>query len=508
MDTNIKTEKIYSILELNTAVKGILKRGFPDTIWVHGEIQDYNKSRHKQYIFFRLCEKHPEIDQIIAHVTVVIFGRTKEKIARILKQAENSFELQDDIEVKFLCRIDLYPKTGKFMLIVESIDPVYTLGKLAQNKQKIINDLKVKGILDKNKRLPFPVAPLNLGLITSYNSAAFHDFTSELKKSEYSFKIQLFDSSMQGKNVEQDACRALQIFDKLDLDAVVITRGGGSTADLSWFDNAKIAERIASSRVPILSGIGHEINITITDLASHTHMKTPTAIAQFLIRNIENFLLEIENKTRKIIETTNNQVKNSKQELRVLSADMAQVTNRFLGSHRGNIVDKISVLKLSAQNLIKQSKTKISNLSINLFSQTSQLLRNFKKRLEFPKERISPKKLLNILLKLKVELKRKEGIILRISGNIIKFSSKSLIGKQTQIRLVSLSILKSAEKSIKNYENAVKIADPLNTIKRGFSITKVKNGKTVRCIKDVKVEEDIITTVSDGNIQSKVKRKE
>lgn len=506
MVTNSKIEKVYSILELNSAVKSIIRREFQDMVWVHGEIQDYNKNRHKQHIFFRLCEKHPEIDEIIAQVTVVIYESIKEKLAFILGQAENRFELQDDIEVKFLCRIDFYAKTGSFELIVESIDPVYTLGKLAQNKQKIINELKVKGILDKNKGLAFPLVPLCIGLITSYNSAAFHDFTSELRKSGYGFKIKLFDSSMQGKNVEQDICRALDFFNKCDIDAVAITRGGGSTADLSWFDNAKIAEKISSSRVPVLSGIGHEINITIADLSSYIYMKTPTAIAQYFIKNIENFLLEIEDKIRKIIVEVNSQIQNNKQELGVDLVNAVQITNSFLKTHREDIVNKVSILRLSTKNLISQNKTKVLNLGRNLSLYSNQMLKNFKMYIFFSKEKITPRKLHNILLRLKIELTRREEMISRISGNIIKFLKEFLKGKQAQIRLAPINILKSAEQSIRNYENAIKIADPLNTVKRGFSITKTESGKTVRSIKDVRAEECIITTVSDGNIQSKVKK--
>lgn len=441
MDPLLKTKEIYSVLELNNVVKGILNREFPDAIWIHGEIQDYNKNKYKQHIFFELCEKHPEIDQIIAKVTAVIFENKKDKIINLLKKPENRFELQDGIEVKLLCRVDLYPRSGNFMLIVEDIDPIYTIGKLAQNKQKIITELKAKGMLDKNKILTIPIVALNIGLITSYDSAAYCDFLDELKKSSYGFKICLFNSSMQGKNVEQDVCRALEIFDRYDfLDVVVITRGGGSTADLSWFDNAKIAERIALSRLPILSGIGHEINVTITDMAAHTFMKTPTAIAQFLTQNIKSFLSEIEDKTKQIIYTASSRMQSYNQELRILAVNTNRATIGFLRTHRENIVDKSSILKLGTHNFIDRVKTGIFN--------------------------------------------------------------------RRQIKSVSLSILKSAKSYIRNYENAVKIADPLNTVKRGFSITRTKEGMTVRSIKDVKVKEDLITSVCDGIIQSEVKRKE
>ena len=136
--------------------------------------------------------------------------------------------------------------------------------------------------------------------------------------------------------------------------------------------------------------------------------------------------------------------------------------------------------------MISKIRIKISNLSNSLSLQTNQLVRGFKKYIEFSIEKMAPKRLISILSRLKITLVEKEGLLYRSSKNIIK----------------------SAEKNIRGYENAAKIADPLNTIKRGFSITKLKNGTTIRSIKDVKVEEDIITTVSDGNIQSEVKRKE
>ncbi len=414
--TNLKTKKIYSVLDLNNAVKGILNREFPDTIWIRGEIQDYNKNKYRQHIFFELCEKAPEIDQIIAKVTAVIFENKKERIIELLKKAENGFELQDGIEVKLLCKINFYSQRGSFNLIVESIDPVYTLGKLAQNRQRTIAELRAKGLLDRNKKLSFPEVPLKIGLITAYDSAAFNDFVEGLKRSQYAFKIFCFNSFMQGKNVEADICAALNYFNKCnDLDAIVITRGGGSTADLSWFDNAKIAQRIALSQIPVLSGIGHEINITITDMASHTSKKTPTAIAQFLVNKVEEFLKKIDEKNTEIIFLAQEILQTHKQRLELVVTNMELKTHKFLGSHKENLASLTNEIQIESNNFIRNSKTKI-----------------------------------------------------------------------------------------KHYETRIKDLDPINIIRRGFSITKTDKGETVRSIKDISKDDEVITIVSDGEIGSKV----
>lgn len=163
--------------------------GFPVGVWVCGEIQGYNRNRDKAHVFFELCEKDSISKDILARIGLVIFSGRKTHIEHMLKSAENAFSLKDDIEVKFLCKVDFYPPHGAVRLIVESIDPIYTLGKIAQEKQRLIVLLKEKGTLDKNKQLALPLVPLTLGLITSHDSAAYNDFISELQNSGYGFKV-------------------------------------------------------------------------------------------------------------------------------------------------------------------------------------------------------------------------------------------------------------------------------------------------------------------------------
>ncbi|MCM8792565.1 MAG: exodeoxyribonuclease VII large subunit [Candidatus Omnitrophica bacterium] len=464
MEIRLRTEKVYSIRELNTEIRNVLNQEFPDLIWIHGEIQDYDKNKHKPDVYFRLCEKHPEIDEIIASAAVVIFKDRKPILASTLKKTEGQFELKDDLEVKLLCKVDLFPRSGKFILIVEGIDPVYTLGKLAQSRQRIIEELKTKWLLEKNKKLTLPLVPLNIGLITSYNSAAYNDFLDELKKSKYGFKLYLFDSFMQGKNVEGDICYGLELFNQMDLDLVVITRGGGATSDLSWFDNKRIAESIANSKLPVLTGIGHEINITIADLVAHTSFKTPTAIAQFLVNRVKEFLDILNDNNRLIMEKTKGILLERKQTLQIKAKSIGLATHEFLRLHREDLASLIKETRLNPLNLVH----------------------NLRLKLKFIEKEIHLDKFKKILTE-KMEL---------------------LLEKWEDLKRAYPMIIKDNLRDLKHYEERIKILDPMNTVKRGFSITRAKDGRILRSIKDAKKGNELITIVFDGKIKSKVERTE
>src|SRR5476651_1732768 len=169
------SDESLSVSELNNFIRNVLNSGFPQAVWVCGEIQGYDRGKDKKHVFFELCEKDPLTRDITARIGLVIFAQARPRIDAILKKAENAFALKDDIEVKFLCKVDFYPAHGQVRLIVESIDPIYTLGKIAQDRQRLIAELKQKGVLDRNKRLEFSRLPLHIGLITSHDSAAYHD---------------------------------------------------------------------------------------------------------------------------------------------------------------------------------------------------------------------------------------------------------------------------------------------------------------------------------------------
>ncbi|MDP8213511.1 MAG: exodeoxyribonuclease VII large subunit [Candidatus Zapsychrus exili] len=431
-------KEFLTVSELNNLIKDVINMGFPQSLWVCGEIQQYNRSKNKKHVFFQLVEKDQGTNDTKACIDLVIWASRRPYIEEILKKSENAFSLKDDIEVKFACKVDFYPPHGRVRLSVESIDPVYTLGKIAQEKRKLIALLQEKGILDKNKQLDAPVVPLNIGLITSGDSAAYNDFLSELKKSGFGFKVYFKNALMQGKNAEKDVCKALGALNKVkNLDAIVVTRGGGSISDLSCFDSQVIAEKIASLKIPVLSGIGHEIDMSVTDLAAHSFFKTPTAVAQYLVGLTEEYLIDIDQILEEIINISQQRIAEDKGKLKNLAAKLEANTNRYLKEHNAEIIRIIELFKHRPEVLLKDFR------------------------------------------------------------NIIDTKKDCLMK-------VVISRLKNDKKNIIGFQKLVDALDPVNTLKRGFSVTRDKDGKIIKSIKSAKEQDDISTETADGFLTSRI----
>ncbi len=430
--------EFFKVSELNQFIKDVIASGFPQPVWVCGEIQQYERNKNKKHCFFELVEKDPASSEIIARIGLVIFANRKSAIEEVLGKSENAFALKDDIEVKFFCSVDFYPPHGAVRLIVEGIDHTYTLGKIAQEKQRLISLLKEKGLLDKNKQLPLPLVPLNIGLITSDDSAAYNDFVSELRKSGCGFKVFLRNTLMQGKNAPQDVCRALAELQRMDgLETIVITRGGGSLAELSCFDSALIAEAVAACRLPVLSGIGHEINVTVTDLAAHTYAKTPTAIAQYLVGRVAEFLTGLDERLERLIHEAQATLADYKQHLKDLAAGLQQGTMFFFKDHREQ------------------------------------------------------------LIRLREALKHKPVVLLNDRKN-------SLIVQESRVKRGAQTFFAQQHSQLKAYKRIIEIVHPMNTMKRGFSITRTKTGKVVKSIQDAATQEQITTELIDGTLASRI----
>ncbi|MBN1870587.1 MAG: exodeoxyribonuclease VII large subunit [Candidatus Omnitrophica bacterium] len=432
------TKDYLRVSELNRLIEDVIHAGFPQPLWICGEIQGFDRNRGKNHIFFDLVEKDPASKDIIAKIGLVLFSGRKAHIQEILKNSENAFALKDDIEVKFACTIDFYPPHGAVRLIVEGIDPTFTLGKLALEKQKLIALLKKKGVFDKNKRLELPLVPLRIGLITADDSAAYNDFCSELRRSGFAFTLFLRNALMQGKMAERDICAAMDELIKIEgLDVIVITRGGGSIADLSCFDSQMIAEKIADCPLPVLSGIGHEINISIADMAANTYAKTPTAIAQFLVNRIQVFLDELDEKLQRIT--------------------------------RG------------AEGIMEEERQKLKNYAMGLHKNTTGYLKGHNERI--------------------VQLRE---VIKQRTVSLLKGRSRSLTELENDVKKAATAYLSNNRLKLINYRKLIDSYHPANTIKRGFSITRTKDGKALRSISSVHLKEELTTEVADGLITSEI----
>jgi len=199
-------------------------------------------------------------------------------------------ELHAGVKILIACTVEYHELYG-LSLNISDIDPTYTLGEVALRRQQIINQLQEEGIVDMNKELEMAVTPQRIAVISSATAAGYGDFLDQLQGNSFGFQFypHLFPAIMQGDRSEQSLIEALdKVYQHTDkFDAVVIIRGGGATADLSCFDRYSLAAHCAQFPLPVLTGIGHQRDNTILDIVAHACLKTPTAVAEFLINRMQ-----------------------------------------------------------------------------------------------------------------------------------------------------------------------------------------------------------------------------
>ncbi len=235
------------------------------------------------HVYFELVEKG-ERDEIVGKLDAVIWKGDFLKVQRLLAASEQ--KLVDGVQIRCRGGLDFYAPSGRLQLCVREVDPAFTLGLLERRRRETLAALTAAGLLEANRALPLSELPLAIALITSHGSAAYHDFLSGLVESGYGFRVLFVHAAMQGREAEREVVSALRALAGMGIDAAVLIRGGGSRTDLAAFDSRAIAEAIARSPFPVLTGLGHEIDRAIADLTAHTAFKTPTKVAEFLIERM------------------------------------------------------------------------------------------------------------------------------------------------------------------------------------------------------------------------------
>jgi exodeoxyribonuclease VII large subunit len=282
------------ISQLNTLVRDGLRRQFPEALWITGEILDFDKSAGRPHRFFQLVEKASAEAAPAAKVEVALFGTAFAAIQARLGQGDGALVLRDGLEVRLQVRLDFYVASGRFQVLVQDIDPSFTLGKMALSREQILRELREHGLLDRNRQLGFPVPALRIGLLTSPDADGCHDFLRQLQESAVGFAVTLLPIKVQGPELKQSLLAGLAWFaaNAAQFDVLCIVRGGGSRSDLAWFDDRELAFAVARHPLKILVGIGHQRDQSVLDLIAHS-AKTPTAVAALLVEIAEGARQEL-----------------------------------------------------------------------------------------------------------------------------------------------------------------------------------------------------------------------
>ncbi len=279
-------KQIISLSQLQQKIKDVTENAFPYSIWFTAEIAEIKES-YNGHCYLDLIDYKATGTEISAKIRASIWASAYRMIkAYFISQTGQA--LQAGMRVLLKAQVQ-YSLLYGLNLSITDIDPSFTLGEMELKRQQTINRLKEEGMFDMNRTLHLARLPRNLAIISSESAAGYRDFIKHLHQNEYgfSFNTVLFPSPMQGSEAPSGIIAALeQIADNLSgrvFDAVIIIRGGGSSIDLSCFDDYSLAANIAQFPLPVITGLGHDHDYHIADMVANTYLKTPTAVADFIL---------------------------------------------------------------------------------------------------------------------------------------------------------------------------------------------------------------------------------
>jgi len=445
-----QNQEIISVGELNRSAKYLLEDAFTN-IAVIGEIS--NMSRPSSgHIYFTLKDEDGAIG-----------------CAMWRSQASKlNFNPEDGDKCILKGQVSLYPATGRYQLMVKSIEQAGA-GNLMHQFEKLKKKLESEGLFDQSKKLSIPQAPKHIGVITSSSTAAFQDIVSTIQRRAPFAQVSISPAVVQGDTAPNSIINSLNRIIKFNdhnqdnpIDLVLICRGGGSIEDLWCFNNENLAREIASFPIPTISGVGHEIDFTICDFVADMRAPTPTASAE--IATEFNF--------------------QAKDKIINLYIDLGRtITNSIL-----NKIQKIEYLKKNIRSplmILREQNQKIDSYELQLKQNIKMLLTENKQTLSLLRSRLKERSPNKYIQQLNTKIDNIK--------NLIKKEIKSSINRNTFL--------------IQEYEKNLEILNPLSILERGYSIIQNKSGESIKSNQDVKVGETLTARLNKGFIDVEVKNK-
>lgn len=403
--------KKLTLTELQLIIRDSIYLAMPGMYWVTAEISEI-KENYAGHCYLELVEKYQDENNIRARTKAVIWNKRYSFLKSYFVNITGE-TLKAGMKILVKVKIEYHEIYG-LTLVISDIDPSFTIGELAVRRQMIIRRLEEEGVFTMNRELDIPLVPQRVAIISSKNAAGYSDFIKHLTGNNYGyvFYTALFDTAMQGEDTESGIISSLDRIAGFDglFDVVVIIRGGGSQTDLSWFDNYNIAYHITQFPLPVITGIGHEKDLSVTDMVACRALKTPTAVAGFLVECMneaeirldqlsegikDNAELIVErNKTRvetariRMIPTTRIMISGIKEQLSVKILDLVNTGNQFIVKAGVLPANQMSRLLPVAKGYLSAKKSKLNHHTLNLRNLTfnslimrSVIISGFKKTL-------------------------------------------------------------------------------------------------------------------------------
>lgn len=447
-----------SLYELTCRIRNAISTQLPGSYWVRAEISEGRQNANGHF-YCRFIEKNAAGTDIASAAGIIWAGTYVTLRARFERETGQRFGA--GIKVLVRVRINFHERYG-LSLLVEDIDPSYTLGDMVRRRKEIIDKLTAEGVVNLNKQLVLPRLLLRIAVITSETAAGFGDFCNHLAHGGHMFniKIKLFPAIMQGDKVEPSVINALNavLAESKDWDAVVIIRGGGAVSDLNGFDTYLLAANVAQFPLPVITGIGHDRDETVLDLVANVRCKTPTAVADFLIERLSKELELLENCA--------------------------------------------ATLKVCAQNKLNAQLQRMDSFVALIPLVFSRVIDKEKARYRILSERL-PNAIQNVC---RGECSRCERLVMRMEMNtksMIANMQNRLLHVSERLQFVVPAVLSRQKQRLESCERGIRLAQPERVLKLGFSLT-LKDGKAVTDASQLSSGDRIVTRLSNGEVTSRV----
>ena len=444
MSPESQSPKVYSVSVLTEEIKDLLEENF-DFVWVEGEISNFRKPASGHCYMVMKDEK--------AQLRAVMF-RTQ---ARYLK-----FTPENGMKVLAQGRIVVYQPRGEYQIILDYLEPV-GVGALALAFDQLKKKLAAEGLFDEAIKKPLPYLPQKVAVITSPTGAAIEDFLNVIERRFANIEITIVPVKVQGDEAPKEIVEALDTVNReLDVDVIVLTRGGGSLEDLSAFNQENIARAIRASRIPIVSAVGHEIDTTISDLAADLRAPTPSAAAEMLVVEKEALIEHLEDLQTRILSAISSTITFPKQRLALLSKG------------------------------IRDPRKALADYWMRLDDQNNRMLRQMAFMLQE--------------MKIRVHSDIRALAIHSPANRVASFKEK--------ISFLSRTLSTTAARVVKDHRMAFSLLDgklkdlsPHAVLKRGYSITRIlPDKKIIRDAAEVSMGERVNVTLAEGGLDCLIEK--
>lgn len=391
-----KSPNTITLQEFNNRIKRLLADPSVMNCWVVAETTDV---RINQHCYLQLLEKSSKTGATVAKIKAIIWGNQFRFLNARFKQVTGR-DIGNDMKIMVCLSVNYSPQYG-LTVVINDINPEFTLGDMERQRQEILNRLTQEGIIGQNKTVPVPPVLQRIAIVSAAGAAGYGDFMKQLTDNKYGvcFYPCLFQATMQGVKTVPTVLAAL---DKVEqnqhlFDCVVIIRGGGGTEELNSFDNYDLARRVATFPLPVIVGIGHERDITVLDYVAGIRVKTPTAAAEHIILQAANALAHIGDLSNQVVSIARDYIARAKEQLSYYAGNLPIMAQRIIDTNTLRLQNFIQNIPLHVQRRIEGENAQLARQKDAIKNAVAQVKMKETMRLEALGDKIellSPRKVM------------------------------------------------------------------------------------------------------------------